>query len=302
MLRIMTNYILLLGWFMTVPILQGNLAGQNWGGSSTWYYTKQYAFQPGLEEVTMIRAIKDSMIGGQVAYEFEIINNLACTNVHQYIFMFSTPDEKVYIKINDEADFQMLYDFNADIGESWTFPIQTMDSLRYFVTAVSSINVNGEERKMLECVITLTSGVYEYVGPTPTYLIEGIGDVFFMFPWQYLACDEDFIVGLRCYEDSVIGTYYHGTHKTCDIMTSVRNLQSNQQIMVYPNPTSQDIYVNSSSGENLKYQIVDLTGQAIRNGVIEKSRIDLERLTKGIYILQISNDNGLVGYSKIVKN
>ncbi|MFM2394774.1 MAG: hypothetical protein RLZZ546_2756 [Bacteroidota bacterium] len=85
---------------------------------------------------------------------------------------------------------------------------------------------------------------------------------------------------------------------------STKNENDNISIVVYPNPTSGDIYFNL--GENAKagtYQIFDLTGKLIKSNAFtsEKNQfIDMYEFPKGLYSIHF-NTNGKVISHKIVK-
>lgn len=73
-------------------------------------------------------------------------------------------------------------------------------------------------------------------------------------------------------------------------------------IDIYPNPTTDILYINTNSNENL-VKIYNLNGQLIEylNFNINKGSIMVDNLKQGIYIIEIENKNGKVS-KKFMKN
>jgi hypothetical protein len=59
---------------------------------------------------------------------------------------------------------------------------------------------------------------------------------------------------------------------------------------IYPNPAENEIRVSGLLGK-LNYQIVDFSGRIIQNGTCLDSKINIENLNKGMYILRINNSS-----------
>ena len=69
----------------------------------------------------------------------------------------------------------------------------------------------------------------------------------------------------------------------------------NQNIKIYPNPTSGIFSIQSTLDENIKVQIFDILGkQVLKSIIINKgiNTIDASELSKGIYQLKFNNENG----------
>ncbi len=77
-------------------------------------------------------------------------------------------------------------------------------------------------------------------------------------------------------------------------------LMKEENIMVYPNPTSGMLYYRfeNFSQKNFNYQINDLTGQTIMTGTITDGfnggYIDLSRLSKGVYFINFQTNHDVV--------
>lgn len=63
-----------------------------------------------------------------------------------------------------------------------------------------------------------------------------------------------------------------------------------EELEVYPNPFSDQLFIKYSGNENLSYRILNATGQEMLKPVSsDPSRLELGDLPKGIYFLEISN-------------
>lgn len=71
----------------------------------------------------------------------------------------------------------------------------------------------------------------------------------------------------------------------------------NNEIIVYPNPASNKIFVSFSNekatNEIWKYKLTDLWGRTIQEDVLSNQMISLNTLSVGMYLLQVFNDRNL---------
>jgi hypothetical protein len=110
------------------------------------------------------------------------------------------------------------------------------------------------------------------------------------------------VVGLMTGGGSQIGNgFYQALNLT---LLSVEGDKKDLKINVYPNPTSQLIYVNHSELNKFQIQITDLNGKQIFSGTLEKDiPLDISNYTKGIYFLLIeSEESQYKSTYKIIKS
>jgi hypothetical protein len=65
----------------------------------------------------------------------------------------------------------------------------------------------------------------------------------------------------------------------------------NQQTTIFPNP-SNGIFNIKTNDPNLRYSVLSLEGEIVQQGILTHNEIDLSNYPKGIYLLQLSSDNG----------
>ncbi len=74
-------------------------------------------------------------------------------------------------------------------------------------------------------------------------------------------------------------------------INSVKNSGVEDNIKIFPNPSSSYIIIETKSQQSKKYVLCDILGKELSSGNFDsiKKRIDISHLTEGIYILRIDN-------------
>jgi hypothetical protein len=75
--------------------------------------------------------------------------------------------------------------------------------------------------------------------------------------------------------------------------------QNQLDISIYPNPSSDTVYIDVNYSQ-LKVVVYDILGKQVMNKSITNN-IDISQLEKGVYILQLS-DGAKVTTQRIIKN
>jgi len=73
---------------------------------------------------------------------------------------------------------------------------------------------------------------------------------------------------------------------------------------IYPNPASNELIIDGLNFNKMKFEIYNLIGQKINNGILEKTnsqKIDISNLQSGVYLLKISNEEKVKTYKFIKK-
>ena len=79
---------------------------------------------------------------------------------------------------------------------------------------------------------------------------------------------------------------------------------TNAKIRLYPNPASDFVMIENLTEYRIKqYKVLNFNGQTLlSNLVIKNGQIDIQNLAKGMYLLQITLENGQTLTQKILKN
>ena len=195
----------------------------------------------------------------------------------------------VYWWLNNQ--FSTLYDFNKLAGESWTIMRDTCGVL-ISVDSTSYETINGTELKTLY----VSSDDFAFTGK----IIEHIGHTLMPNPYFLYHCDgifkdNYFYAGLRCYEDTTIGYHSFNISPSCDYVTNVSEQNETNELLLYPNPTSEAIQVQTNPAISNRYKIFNSTGQLVQLGNLFNfnSSISVSTLDPGVYYFQIQSDKNI---------
>ena len=96
------------------------------------------------------------------------------------------------------------------------------------------------------------------------------------------------VVGLMTAGGNQLG---NGYYPAMDIQAlSIDDITLNVEIKVYPNPTSQSLYVSHPELNSFGIQIVDLNGKQVYSGTISKDQpLDVSNYSQGMYLITIEN-------------
>lgn len=101
----------------------------------------------------------------------------------------------------------------------------------------------------------------------------------------------------------LIGTHGNGVYEaTVSTALSIDDVADiSNQIKLYPNPAKNDISIETANNYgDFSYQISNLLGQRISNGVINERPINVSSLQTGIYLIEIES-NGKKGVKRFIK-
>ena len=254
-----------------------------------WYYeiqnengsiTYQYMYQAG-----------DTIVNDEPSHILVKINTLYDKGVHEEVtheYVYER-DGKLYWWNKTLEEFTVLYDFNAEAGDSWTILVGT-ESLVMHVDAVENIEYEGRTYRMLHVsdVGNLFSG----------NIVCGIGHLTSFFPERLMRNGDGIRVeGLRCYwiEDELV---FKLGDEDCDAiyeeLHGVGEFLENQ-FNVYPNPTNGILIVETVCTPSLQtqtYRITNLMGQTLLTGQItaETQQIDVSALPQGMYFITLAGE------------
>jgi hypothetical protein len=96
------------------------------------------------------------------------------------------------------------------------------------------------------------------------------------------------VVGLMTAGGNQLG---NGYYPALDLQAlSVEDNVLDVQLRVYPNPTSQSLYVSHPDINSFGITIVDLNGKQLYSGTINKEEpLDISNYTQGMYVVTIEN-------------
>jgi len=280
---------------------------------ATWYYSEGFAFSGDIG-YSKIESIGDTIINSKSCKILKKSNIEGCSNRPQIEFFHENDSGEVFFYESDLNIFQKLYDFNAAVGDSWYIKLKyndglelkIVDSVKYYVESISYLNINGNNLKVFHIKVEPYQNYYE-VYHSKSKIIENIGDVDYMFPWNLWFCDDNIISGLRCYEDNIIGFYSTGIVNSCNYTYHWTGLEKGtyekSDLLIYPNPAENFINIYIKGISEFHFEIFDQSGRIIQSDVSFDSAIqsNISCLKPGFYFVRIFNTEKVIGIETLLK-
>ncbi|MFN0188698.1 MAG: T9SS type A sorting domain-containing protein [Bacteroidia bacterium] len=96
------------------------------------------------------------------------------------------------------------------------------------------------------------------------------------------------------------GSFYFNTSGSTT--TSINEPSTNLGISIFPNPTSDLLHIKFSDQKNYQLKLVDVAGRILKvyDNLNTETQISTSSLRSGIYLLQFTNDNGIVYTQKVL--
>jgi hypothetical protein len=210
--------------FMLVPFYSYS---QNWAdNNAVWHYTQINFNTPPNQEYIRFTAAGDTLINGDtlkiILEEIISLNDTLSDEIYM-----KSDSNRVYYYIPEIEAYKLLYDFNANPGDTIEVYCRQAfndSTITIYVDSISTIDVNGNILKVQH--------VSQIHSPTDEYWLEGeiienIGWKGFMFPLHAWA-DPPYGGPLRCFQDDKIGLFKL-TNYDCDYI-SVKRFLGKQKI------------------------------------------------------------------------
>ena len=260
---------------------------------SEWYYeilnengtiTYQYMYQAG-----------DTIINDEPTHILVKINTLYDKDLHQdvtheYVFELNG---KLYWWNKRLGLFTVLYDYEAEVGDSWNIFVGT-EILTMHVDAVEEIEYEGRIYRMLR--VSDADDIFS------GNIVCGIGHLTSFFPERLMDKGDGVRVeGMRCYWNEGELVFKYGD-EDCDAVISelhgiVEDGPSTPStgLMVYPNPANGVLFVETVCTPSLPdqtYRITNLMGQTVLSGNInaDNQQINVSSLPQGMYFITFAGE------------
>jgi hypothetical protein len=215
---------------------------------------------------------------------------------HEYVY---ERDGKLYWWNKTLEEFTVLYDYEAEVGDSWEIKVGTR-TLDMHVNAVEEIEYEGRTYRMLRVSDPedLFSG----------NIVCGIGHLTSFFPEKLLGDgDRMRVEGMRCYWNEGELVFKYGDEDCDAIYSEVHGLEEGGPstpstgsgtagtFEVYPNPTNSILFVETRRATSLPdqtYHITNLVGQTVLFGNInaDNQQINVSTLPKGMYFITFAGE------------
>jgi hypothetical protein len=89
----------------------------------------------------------------------------------------------------------------------------------------------------------------------------------------------------------------------CISTVGINEVKNNDEVILFPNPFTDKINITAKRNELIEFVLYDLISRKIFNQSFTNSTsINTEQLTKGVYLYEVRNKNGVIKKGKVVKD
>jgi uncharacterized delta-60 repeat protein len=162
---------------------------------------------------------------------------------------------------------------NAGVGGAWNLIWSHYEGLTF-----GSYNIyRGTDPTNISLLTTIQSNLNSYTDLAPP-----VGPVYYQIEIvNPNSCDPTKVVNYSVSKSNIVNNGANGI-----------NTLTNSTVMVYPNPTMDDLTITSTDALYDEYIIFDPQGRKVLSGSLEgkTTQLDLSRLARGNYLLQIGEN------------
>ncbi len=210
------------------------------------------------------------------------------------------------LKIENNVSLSTLTGLESliSIGECLTIKGNTMLNNLAGINNLTSIGScfdpgEGRSANRFNNVAITIGGLYEY---------EGNGNLYDFCSLSSLVASVEvsenaLVIGQNLYNPTY--TQIQDGNACANAALSV-NEESINKINIYPNPVSDNLYIDFSGNSNLNkinLEIYDVTGKLVTSySNIQQLTINLRTLSKGVYFYLLKDENSIIKNGKLIKN
>ncbi|MGD1846495.1 MAG: T9SS type A sorting domain-containing protein [Salibacteraceae bacterium] len=274
-----------------------------------WHFGKASSLYP-IYEAVRLYVEKDTVVLGDTCSKIVKDGDIICSFRPEVEFIKSNADS-VWLYNPDFNQFELLFDFSAQAGDSWSilettvnFPNDT-DTVVVHVDSIATTTINNTALRVLYLTYT-NAGSPNPPRVVEAEVIERLGDMSFLFNFgttrQQVICDFDYSTGLRCYEDGVLGFHATGIAPSCtDNNVSVAENAAADPFEIFPNPADRRLQFRSPYPTPVNLEFKDLNGRLLyRETFTGQTSIITESLPSGIYWVQLHTEGHANSIRKVV--
>ncbi len=282
---------------------------------AVWHYHKYEFFQFPWTTIKFCRieSTGDTLIQGRACRILETSDPIDCTRRRNKEYV-SQQGDTIWLYDQDSEEFQLLYNFGAQPGDTWTIDlIQVLSETPLTVTiridSVSTVNIAGASLRRYYASSKIQSpeengDFYPFEFPF-TELLGAESYLFYTWSFEIAPlCDTAYPRGLRCYYDPNFGSYETGIAPFCNwIGVPVREMLTEPEgVRVFPNPVSDMLHIENLRPTALAFNLLDLHGRVLRSGLSTGIRTEwsVEQLPAGVYQIVFREGIRLIGRVRVV--
>jgi hypothetical protein len=310
-----------------------NLTSQSWiEPGQEWIFNKT-SFNANFPTVDRWYYQADTLIDGntfqKIKKQFKYVTGLMpgatpglsmAFDDDEYVLTYFSGDTVFYHSVNFEnfevipgpEDFEILYCFNAQAGDSWKVsdviwdgePLPgelPCDTSYVLVDSVGTVMMNGYSLRWLDVHTELPSTM-GFNGR----IVEGYGAVEQLIYPQGQPCTGtiDYAMYIpKCYTHPIYGLY-NLSQQDCNafLAVGINNLNLSS-FTITPNPANEQFVINFNNSKSYSLSLLDLAGKVVKSIDVtnsDKVTIQSSDLKSGVYFLKVSDAESEPSFLKII--
>jgi hypothetical protein len=214
-------------------------------------------------------------------------------NVYMGCLRQDIPQKKVFYVQPGYTQDTLLYDFNLAIGD--TLPPYLTTTYPVYVTAMDSVLVGGLYHKRFEISgsgfpneITLIEGIGNSLG----LLTPFISNLNVSMYYNMLLCVT--VNGVTIYPDTATG---------CSLASQINEINEHLTFSIHPNPFSEKLNFELDGNSEAEFFLYDVSLKLLdQEKFTGTGCLNAEGLSRGVYIYEVRDRNGLYKRGKVMKD
>lgn len=264
---------------------------------ATWHYNMKSGSAPHwYVSFVEIEATKDTLFQGVNCRVLEKSTLPQCHGRTKKEYLYQSNDT-VFFWDFDLQEFEPIIVYNATPNDQWEFQFVDYSgnrrTMRVSVDSISMDTYNGQSLRSMHVTYQALNSNW-----TPTHtskIVERLGDTTYLFNyWNFSNCDITFGAGLRCYTDSIFGSYNSQQYSSCTYNNiGVPEKETQPFFNIYPNPANGSFRLSYQEKGKIHLRIMGPSGLTYLDRIVNPAhqKIDVSHLSAGIYIVRIQTDS-----------
>ena len=286
--------------FVILPVV---LFAQSWSIGSSWLYEQQdyfpipdYYFYFEIESDTVIG--NDTLLVLQQYYVTKYGSTIKFER--QGAELIKKVDNKVYLRSKENGGLHLVYDFDAQAGDTLTLigspqGVFGYELLRVIIDSIGIDTYNGVNWDVQYVSTVYEDGnLFQFDGR----IVKAVGHTSYLLPWLGVV-DPPPGGTLLCAHVDTLDYPYVG-NVFCNTVLSASSIPD-ALVSVYPNPTQGVVRITTHQVRITTWEVYDRSGRKVLCGE-ETGTVDLGSLPDGVYFLYLTDDADRIKLVQVVKN
>ena len=276
-----------------------------------WIYTQGSCCGPD-STIAVLQVLSDTLIEGRTCSK--VTASGGWFGCYEFVQYFSVTNDSLYYFNTDDAQFHLLFRWDAVPGDSWSTPISQgsfIDTLDWAVSDTGHVVIGGISLRTLTIAQDSRQGVLYC--PLNGVITEQLGGST-PFTWVYVACDGETYQGLRCYSEYIFPqpeppppppiSWINPLYPQCALSTGTDEIEGAEWLTIAPTILerggSARITLDRSMVGNSVLEMRDVTGRLLATSPVTDISMILTVMHPGLTLIALRKDGSLRAVQRVV--